>query len=48
MGNMFQFKRDFEKKYNKSSDFELNRFLNPSLLLFNEFLTRNKDLISVE
>jgi hypothetical protein len=48
MGNMFQFKRDFEKEYCKSRDQELSRRLNPSLLSFNEWLIQNKDQISVE
>ncbi|MFO7669679.1 MAG: NmrA/HSCARG family protein [Bacteroidales bacterium] len=48
MGNMFQFKRDFEKEYCESRDQELSRRLNPSLLSFNEWLVKNKDLITVE
>jgi hypothetical protein len=48
MGNMFQFKRDFEKEYCKSRDLELSRTLNPSLLTFNEWLIQNKDLIPTE
>ncbi len=48
MGNMFQFKRDFEKEYCESRDQELSRRLNPSLLSFKEWLVKNKDLITVE
>jgi len=48
MGNMFQFKRDFEKEYCKSRDIELSRSLNPSLLSFNQWLDQHKNLISVE
>jgi uncharacterized protein YbjT (DUF2867 family) len=48
MGNMFQFKRDFEKEYCESRDQELSRRLNPSLLSFKEWLVQNKDLITVE
>jgi uncharacterized protein YbjT (DUF2867 family) len=48
MGNMFQFKRDFEKEYCKSRDLELSRSLNPSLLTFNQWLDQHKNLISVE
>ena len=48
MGNMFQFKRDFEKDYTKSRDIELSRSLNPSLLRFNDFLLQNKNLITTE
>ena len=46
MGNMFQFKRDFENDYTKSRDIELSRSLNPSLLSFNDFLIQNKNLIT--
>jgi hypothetical protein len=48
MGNMFQFKRDFEKEYTKSRDIELTRSLDPSLLTLNEFLIQNKSLILIE
>ena len=48
MGNMFQFKRDFEKEYCESRDQELSRELNPSLLTFNEWLVQNKDLIAID
>jgi uncharacterized protein YbjT (DUF2867 family) len=48
MGNMFQFKRDFEKEYTKSRDIELTRLLNPFLLTLNEFLIKNKNLIPIE
>ena len=48
MGNMFQFKRDFEKEYCKSRDVELTRTLNPALLTFNKWLDQNKKLIPVD
>jgi uncharacterized protein YbjT (DUF2867 family) len=48
MGNMFQFKRDFEKEYCKSRDVELTRALNPSLLTFDNWLIQNKKLIPIE
>jgi hypothetical protein len=48
MGNMFQFKRDFEKEYCASRDQALSRRLNPSLLTFKEWLVQNKDLIPIE
>jgi uncharacterized protein YbjT (DUF2867 family) len=48
MGNMFQFKRDFEKEYCESRNLELSRALNPSLLTFKEWLSQNKDLIPIE
>jgi uncharacterized protein YbjT (DUF2867 family) len=48
MGNMFQFKRDFEKEYCASRDLNLSRSLNPSLLTFNQWLDKYKKLISTE
>jgi uncharacterized protein YbjT (DUF2867 family) len=48
MGNMFQFKRDFEKEYTKSRDLELSRSLNPSLQSFTNFIALNKGLIPLE
>jgi uncharacterized protein YbjT (DUF2867 family) len=48
MGNMFQFKRDFEKEYTASRDINLSRQLNPSLLTFREWLNKNKGLISIK
>jgi len=48
MGNMFQFKRDFEREYCESRDIKLSRTLNPSLLTFKEWLKKNKDLIPKE
>ena len=48
MGNMFQFKRDFEKEYCESRDLKLSRTLNPALLTFKEWLKQNKDLIPKE
>jgi uncharacterized protein YbjT (DUF2867 family) len=48
MGNMFQFKRDFEEAYCESRDVELSRRLNPALLTFDQWLNQNKDLISTE
>jgi uncharacterized protein YbjT (DUF2867 family) len=48
MGNMFQFKRDFEQDYCKSRNVVLSRTLNPSLLNFDAWLMQNKKLISVE
>ncbi len=48
MGNMFQFKRDFEKEYCKSRDLEFTRSLNPSILSFEQWLTQNKDRLLAE
>ena len=38
MGNMFQFKRDFNDYYVKSRSVEMARELNPELQSFNEWL----------
>jgi uncharacterized protein YbjT (DUF2867 family) len=48
MGNMFQFKRDFEEEYCASRDIDLSRKLNPALLSFDEWLNQHKDLITTE
>jgi uncharacterized protein YbjT (DUF2867 family) len=48
MGNMFQFKRDFEKEYCASRDLDLSRTLNPALLTFDQWLDKNKNLIPAE
>ena len=48
MGNMFQFKRDFEKEYTASRDISLARKLNPDLQDFQTWLAKNKDRIPLE
>lgn len=48
MGNMFQFKRDFEEYYTKSRDIELARSLNPSLLNFSQWLEKYGDKIRID
>jgi uncharacterized protein YbjT (DUF2867 family) len=45
MGNMFQFKADFEKEYCQSRSIELARSLNPELQSFKQWLEKNKDKI---
>jgi uncharacterized protein YbjT (DUF2867 family) len=45
LGNMFQFKRDFEKVYCSSRSIEVSRSLNPALQTFDQWLARNKNLI---
>jgi len=47
MGNMFQFKRDFEQDFCGSRDLKNSRFLNPSLQTFDTWLAQNKDRIPV-
>jgi len=45
VGNMFQFKRDFEKEYCGARSLELSRSLNPELQTFTQWLAQNKDRI---
>ncbi len=45
LGNMFQFKRDFEKVYCGARDVAFSRELNPSLQTFDQWLARNKSRI---
>jgi len=48
LGNMFQFKRDFEDAYCGARSIELSRALNPSLLTFDAWLDRNRGRIPME
>jgi len=48
VGNMFQFKRDFEDEYRATRDVELARSLNPDLHTFRAWVERNKERIPVE
>lgn len=48
MGNMFQFKRDFEQVYTGARNLETSRSLNPSLQTFDRWLTQNKGRIPLE
>ena len=48
MGNMFQFKRDFNEDYCAARDLDETRKLNPSLKTFREWLSENKDRIPLE
>ena len=45
LGNMFQFKRDFNADYCRARDPEAARRLNPSLQSFDAWLARNGDRI---
>ena len=45
MGNMFQFKAEFEKEYCDARDIEETRKLNPELLSFSEWLQKNEEKI---
>lgn len=48
LGNMFQFKRDFEEMYCAARNLDVARSLNPSLQTFDEWLARNKTRIPIE
>ncbi len=48
LGNMFQFKRDFQKDYCGARSVETSRALNPALQTFDQWLARNKNLIPLE
>lgn len=48
MGNMYQFKAEFEKDYCQSRSIELTRTLNPSLKNFSTWLEHNKNKIPLE
>jgi uncharacterized protein YbjT (DUF2867 family) len=45
MGNMFQFKRDFETDYCGARNIDVARSLNPALQTFAQWLAQNKDRI---
>jgi uncharacterized protein YbjT (DUF2867 family) len=47
LGNMFQFKRDFESDYCAARDVEKTRALNPSLHSFAQWLAENREKIVV-
>ena len=48
MGNMFQFKRDFEQAYSGARNLAVTRSLNPSLQTFESWLSQNKSRIPLE
>ncbi|HPI86291.1 MAG TPA: NmrA/HSCARG family protein [Bacteroidales bacterium] len=48
MGNMFQFKRDFEADFVGGSNLEVARSINPSLQSFDQWLDQNAGKISIE
>jgi uncharacterized protein YbjT (DUF2867 family) len=48
MGNMFQFKRDFERDYCGARSLEVSRSLNPSLQTFDTWLEKNKNRIPLD
>lgn len=48
LGNMFQFKRDFERDFCGARNLDVSRALNPALQTFGEWLEKNKDRIPIE
>jgi hypothetical protein len=48
LGNMFQFKRDFEQIYCGARSVEVSRALNPSLQTFEKWLAQNKSRIPLD
>ena len=48
LGNMFQFKRDFEQVFCGARDLEFTRLLNPALKTFDAWLSENKSKIPLE
>ncbi|QQS41627.1 MAG: NmrA/HSCARG family protein [Acidobacteriota bacterium] len=48
LGNMFQFKADFNDYFLKSRDLELSKKLNPELMNFKQWLAVNRDRIPVD
>jgi len=48
LGNMFQFKRDFEQVFCGARDVAFSRSLNPALQTFEDWLRLNKDRIPLE
>lgn len=48
MGNMFQFKRDFERDYCGARNLDVARALNPALQTFDQWLAHNKSRIPLE
>lgn len=48
LGNMFQFKRDFNKDYRAARNIDTSRDLNPSLQSFDKWLSKNKSRIPLE
>ncbi|TAK09526.1 MAG: NmrA/HSCARG family protein, partial [Candidatus Manganitrophaceae bacterium] len=45
LGNMFQYKRDFEKEFTGARSLSVSRSLNPELQTFDQWLARNKSRI---
>ena len=48
MGNMFQFKRDFESVYTGARSIDISRSLNPELQSFGHWLSKNASRIPIQ
>jgi uncharacterized protein YbjT (DUF2867 family) len=48
LGNMFQFKRDFQEVFCGARNVNFSRSLNPDLQTFTEWLAKNKDRMPIE
>ncbi|MGB5333516.1 MAG: NmrA/HSCARG family protein [Woeseiaceae bacterium] len=48
LGNMYQFKRDFNDYFCGARSIEVSRSLNPALMTFDDWLAKNKDRIPVD
>ena len=48
LGNMFQFKQEFQKVFCGARDLDVSRSLNPDLQTFEAWLARNRDRIQIE
>jgi hypothetical protein len=48
LGNMFQFKRDFENYFCGARSLDFSRAINPSMHTFETWLAENKDRIPFE
>ena len=48
LGNMFQFKRDFEADFCGARNLDASRALNPALQTFDAWLAHNKSRIPLE
>jgi len=48
LGNMFQFKRDFEDDFRKARSIDFTKKIDPELQSFDQWLERNKSLIPIE
>lgn len=48
LGNMFQYKHDFEREYCAARPLDVSRALNPELQTFEQWVVRNKERIPLE